>query len=431
MTATTETPRVRPALIANILGQLAFGLAIMTICLPSMQEWGLLFNTDQSGVQLTFSGYVAAYGVLQLLYGPLSDRYGRRPVLLVGLGLALAGSVLGALAPNLTVLTLARVIQGAGGAAGMVVGRSLIHDWFTGSDRTRMMAYVGMAMGVCPPSATILGGYLHVNFGWQANFVLMAVLSRLLLVAAWWGLPAGRPQAHAHAAAGAAASGSAAASSTSGASGTAAAFTTSGASGWRRMLLSYQQLLGNGSFLMYMVILSCTTSAFYTMLGGAPIVLKSYGVGPDGVGFYIMFGPLSYIVGNFLTSHLVHRLGERRVMMWGQGITFSSVVFMVGLSVLGWKAPMAFALPLILLGFGHGLLVPPALTGSIGLMPALAGSAAGAIGLMQQWVGAVGGYSVGWVSHEDATNLGLLMAVFAATSVLAQGRLNRLGRHAA
>ncbi len=415
MTATSVTPRVRPALIANILGQLAFGLAIMTICLPSMQEWGRIFDTDQSGVQLTFSGYVATYGVLQLVYGPLSDRIGRRPVLLLGVSLALAGSLLGALAPNLTVLTLARVIQGAGGAAGMVVGRSLIHDWFVGPDRTRMMAYVGMAMGVCPPSATILGGYLHVNFGWQANFVLMAVLSALLLLCAWWGLPAGRPQGHARAAS--------AVSSASDASGST--------SGWQRMLASYQQLLRNPSFLMYMVILSCTTSAFYTMLGGAPIVLKSYGVGPDGVGFYIMFGPLSYIAGNFLTSHLVHRLGERQVMMWGQGITFSSVVFMVGLSVLGWKAPLAFALPLLLLGFGHGLLVPPALTGSIGLMPALAGSAAGAIGLMQQWVGAVGGYSVGWVSHDDATHLGLLMGVFATTSLVAQGRLNRLAKQRA
>ena len=154
-------------------------------------------------------------------------------------------------------------------------------------------------------------------------------------------------------------------------------------------------------------------------------------MGPDGVGFYIMFGPLSYIVGNFLTSHLVHRLGERQVMMWGQGITFASVVFMVGLSVLGWKAPLAFALPLLFLGLGHGLLVPPALTGSIGLMPALAGSAAGAIGLMQQWVGAVGGYSVGWVSHDDATNLGLLMAVFATTSLVAQRRLNRLAKRRA
>ena len=303
------------------------------------------------------------------------------------------------------------------GAAGMVVGRSLIHDWFAGPERTRMMAYVGMAMGVCPPSATILGGYLHVNLGWQANFVLMAVLSALLLAAAWWGLPSGQPASPA---------GAGVADAAQPASGVAQDTHAPVPSVWRRMLSAYPQLLGNGSFLMYMVILSCTTSAFYTMLGGAPIVLKSYGVGPDGVGFYIMFGPISYIVGNFLTSHLVHRLGERRVMVWGQGITFSSVVFMVGLSVLGWKAPLAFALPLILLGFGHGLLLPCALTGSIGLMPTLAGSAAGVIGLMQQWVGAMGGYSVGWVSHDDATNLGLLMAIFATTSLLAQGRLNRL-----
>jgi DHA1 family bicyclomycin/chloramphenicol resistance-like MFS transporter len=411
MTDTSATPRVHPLLITNLLAQIAFGLVIMTLCLPSMQEWGEMFGTDQSGVQLTFSGYVAAYGILQVLYGPLSDRHGRRPILMLGLALALLGSVMGALAPNLTVLTVARIIQGAGGAAGMVVGRSMVHDWFTGPDRTRMMAYMGMAMGVCPPAATILGGYMHVNLGWQSNFVLMIVVSVLLLAAAWWGLPSSTTTAHASPHATTTAHGAA-------------------TTGWKGMWTSYGQLLKNHRFLMYMAILTCSTSSFYTMLGGAPIVLKSYGVGPDGVGFYIMFGPLSYVAGNFLTSHLVHRLGERRVMIWGQCITFSSVVFMVGLSVLGWKAPLAFALPLLLLGFGHGLLVPPALAGSIGLMPALAGSAAGAIGLMQQWVGAVGGYAVGWVSHEDATNLGLLMSVFAITSVVAQWRLLRLTSHA-
>ena len=116
MTATSVTPRVRPALIANILGQLAFGLAIMTICLPSMQEWGRIFDTDQSGVQLTFSGYVAAYGVLQLVYGPLSDRYGRRPVLLLGVSEPEWGQRLTA---------LVRPVAGACGAAEQ--GAALIH----------------------------------------------------------------------------------------------------------------------------------------------------------------------------------------------------------------------------------------------------------------------------------------------------------------
>jgi DHA1 family bicyclomycin/chloramphenicol resistance-like MFS transporter len=405
MTDSSLQPRVRPSLIANLLGQIAFGLVVMTICLPSMQEWSRIFDTDQAGVQLTFSGYVATYGVLQLIYGPMSDRYGRRAVLVAGLALALLGSVMGALATDLTVLTLARVVQGMGGAAGMVVGRSMVHDLFTGADRTRMMAYIGMTLGVCPPTATIVGGFLHVHVGWQANFVLAALLSLLLLVAAWRGLPVRAAAAHA--------------------TEKALASAQSPMHVLRDMLSAYRQLLGERSFMMYLLILSMTTTTFYTVLGGAPIVLKSYGVGPDGVGWYVMFGPLSYIVGNFMTSRFIHLRGEKRVMVWGQLLSMSSGLMMALLSLLGWHAPMAFALPLLLLGFGHGLLVPPALAGSIGLLPALAGSAAGAIGLMQQWTGAFGGYSVGWVSHENATNLGFLMMLFTGFSLVAQAFLNR------
>ena len=108
----TPTPP-RGLLVANLLGQLAFGLLAMTICIPSMAQWGMLFGASQAQVQLTFSGYVVAYGGLQLLYGPLSDRLGRKRVLLAGLALGFAGSVLAALAPGLGWLIAARVLQGA------------------------------------------------------------------------------------------------------------------------------------------------------------------------------------------------------------------------------------------------------------------------------------------------------------------------------
>jgi len=169
-------------LIANLLAQLAFGLLAMTICLPSMQEWSAIFGSSQAAVQLTFSGYVVAYGVLQLVYGPLSDRWGRKRVLLLGLAVGCAGSVAAALAPDLNTLVAARVLQGAGCAAGMVVGRALVQDLFLGPQRTRVLAYAGMAMGLVPPIATVLGGQLHVSLGWRANFVLIALLaSRCLL----------------------------------------------------------------------------------------------------------------------------------------------------------------------------------------------------------------------------------------------------------
>ena len=320
--------RPRRRLIANLLAQLAFGLLTMTICLPSMQEWGAIFERDQAAVQLTFSGFVVAYGVLQLVYGPVSDRLGRKRVLLFGLALACVGSVLAALAGSLSMLVGARVLQGAGCAAGMVVGRAMVQDLFEGPERTRVMAYVGMAMGFCPPLATVLGGQLHVWLGWQANFVLMALVSVGLWVAAWRGLPehqrAAAVPAH-----------------------------------WLpAMLASYKRLGQEPVFIAFVVILSSTTASFYAFLAGAPIVLGSYGVGPAGVGFYIMVGPLSYIVGNFLTTHLVHRWHERLIMRVGQALTIGGISTMVGLALAGWHTPLAFALPMVLLGLGNGLLVP-------------------------------------------------------------------------
>ena len=115
-----------------LLAQIVFGLLAMTICLPSMQEWGENFSTDATRVQLTFSAYVIAYGVSQVIYGPLSDRYGRRPVVLGGLLIALAGSLGAVFAPGIDELILARAVQGLGAGATMVVGRSLVQDFFAG-----------------------------------------------------------------------------------------------------------------------------------------------------------------------------------------------------------------------------------------------------------------------------------------------------------
>src|SRR5205085_10264133 len=188
-------PRHSPWLTANLIAQLAFGLLAMTICLPSMQDWPATFGASQAGVQLTLSAFIATYGGLQLVWGPWSDRVGRKPLLLAGLVLAAAGSVLATLATDLAVLTLGRMVQGAGCAAGMVVSRAMVQDLFTGNERTRVMAFVGMTMGVCPPLATLVGGQLHVALGWQANFVLITVLAVVLLFAAWRGLPAVKPAA--------------------------------------------------------------------------------------------------------------------------------------------------------------------------------------------------------------------------------------------
>ena len=392
---TPGTPAHGPWLIANLLAQIAFGLLAMTLCLPSMQEWGAIFDTRQADVQLTFSGYVMAYGALQLVYGPLSDRHGRKPILMLGLVIAGLASVMAALATDIATLTAARVLQGAGSAASMVVGRSMVQDLFAGPQRTRVMAYIGMAMGMCPPLATLIGGQIHVRWGWQTNFVVLAVLALLLLVAAWLGLPrvAKPPPADGH---------------------------------WLRAMFSaYARLLREPRFLLYVAILAATTATFYAFLAGAPIVLKGYGIGPDGIGWFIMAVPVSYILGNYMTSRLIAKAGESRVMAWGQALTLGGLVVMLALGLGGMQTALAVALPLLLLGLGHGLLNPPALAGTVSVLPALAGSGAAVAGLMQQLTGATGGYLVGLVPHEGAVNLGWMMLGFALTGAMAQFFLHR------
>lgn len=386
-------------LVANLVAQLAFGLLAMTICLPSMQDWPAMFGASQAQVQIGFGGYVAAYGVFQLVYGALSDRIGRKPVLLAGLVLACAGSVAAALAPSLWALNAARIVQGAGCAAGMVIGRAMVQDLFTGAERTRVMAFIGMMMGLCPPLAMLVGGQVHARVGWQANFVLMAVLAVLLFVAAWRGLPFTRPGPQAR------------------------------AGGVRALLAGYARLLREPSFVLYVAILALTSACFYTFLGGAPMVLAGYGVRPERIGLYVMCPPVAYVFGNLLTQRLLrHGRSDAFLMKLGQVTTLCGILTVLGFGLAGVHTPLTLALPLLLMGIGNGLLLPPALTGTVGLVPALAGSAAAVAGLMQQLLGAVGGFVVGLVPLQGPVWLALLMLLFCALSCVAQAVLLRGGR---
>ncbi len=368
----------------------------MTICLPSMPSWSEVFSTSQANVQLSFSSFVVAFGLTQVIYGPLSDRYGRRRLLVFGFALAGVGSIVAAMAPSLAALTFARFVQGAGAGAGMVLGRALVQDFFSGSDRARVMAYVGMAMGVCAPLATVIGGQVHVQLGWRANFWLIGGLATVLMLTTWFGLPT---DARARAT----------------------------ESHWLREMLSiYRRLAQVPAFIAFTGVVAMSTGPFYVFLAGTPIVLANYGVGPSEVGFFIMVMPLSYIAGNFLTSRLLKRFGETELMFIGQCLGLFSVCLVLGLALSGVHSPFAVAGPMMLLGLGQGLLMPTALAGTVSVVPVLAGSAAGIAGLSQQMFGAFGGYAIGLFDNNTAVEMALFMIAFILVAFASQIWLRRI-----
>lgn len=378
----------RPWTLPILLAQIAFGILAMALCLPSMPAWVDAFGVSTAQVQLTFAAYVAAFGVMQLFYGPWSDRHGRRPVLLAGLALALAGSLLAALVTTIELLVLARGLQGAGTAAGVVVGRALVQDLYQGPDRTRIMAYVGMVMGVMPPLATLLGGQMHDRLGWASTFWLATGLALVLLCSVWWGLPrAARP---------------------------ATAGPMPGMNLWR----SYRQLARMPVYVWHVAVLSLTYASLYVFLSGAPVVLARHGIGASAVGWFVLCMTASYIAGSFLTSRWIHRLSGRELMTRGQWLALSGTGLMLLLAWLDVPVHWSMTVPLLLVGLGHGLLMPPTLAGTVGQIPALAGSAAAVAGLMQQVMGAAGSYSVG---AFDPVSVGLLAALMLGFSVLALG----------
>ena len=389
-----------PLMIALV----AYGLLAMTICIPSMQEWGAIFGATQAEVQLSFSGFVVLYGVAQLVYGPLSDRHGRRAVALSGIALAVLGALVAAAAQNIDTLIAARMLQGAGAAAGMVVGRALVQDSFSGAARTRAMAYIGMALGLCPPLATVIGGQIHVRLGWAANFIVIALLGLALIALLWRAVPKTPPL------------------------GIEAAGLPGNSPRAASILQAYAQLARTPRFLATVLMVACTTAAFYAFLAGAPIVLKGYGIGPDRIGFVVMCVPLTYIMGNFATTRLAHRLGEQRLLILGQVLTLIGVLALVGLAVAGVRSVAALVLPLMVLGLGHGFLAPTGLAISVSLAPGLAGAASGVAGSAQQWVGALGAFSVGLVTHDGALQLGALMLGWSLLALAAYTRVASAAR---
>ena len=305
---------------------LASSVAMMSTDLyaPSLAHLPDYFGASPATVKLTMSLNALAYSLATLVHGPLSDRYGRRPVLLIGMTAFTGFSFLCAIAQSVDQLIAARVLQGLTAAVEGVLVLSIIRDLFEKQDQVRAIAMYGVATALTPAAAPILGGYIYIWFGWRMNFHLLAVIAAITTFLIWYFLEeSGRRDQPALSA--------------------------------RRVLLDYASLLGNWQFVRYNLIGGATFGFFFAFITAGPFILiTGHGLPTEYFGYFEGLAILCYMCGSYLAARLAGRLPGDTIMLIGVGITVAGALFLMLVVYGGMETPATLAIAISLTAFGDG-----------------------------------------------------------------------------
>ena len=380
---------IKPRLfLVTLVAATALGPLAMQIFLPSLPLIQSDLGVSAATAQLVLSLSMVAISFSMLVYGPLSDRFGRRPLLILGLALFLVGSLVGALAPDITTLVVGRTIQAVGGAAGLVLTRTIIRDIYGRERAASMIAYVTTAMVIAPMLAPAIGGVINDYFGWRANFAfvgLAGILVTLLVVAR---LPETHDERESFA-------------------------------GVRNMIVVFAQLLRNPEFRGFALQSSFAIATFFAFAAAAPyVVIVVMGRPASMYGVFFIAISFAFMIGNFIAGRISERVGVERMVYLGSGLAvLGTFLSLVCLLTFGW-VPWSLFGPVVLLGLGNGISMPNAIAGAISVDPRVAGAASGLVGFLQMLVAALFAQLAGmWQNGTPYPMIGFMIA--AATLSLA------------
>lgn len=342
----------------------AIGPLALNIFMPSMPGLQVTFGVSYGTVQLTLTLYLIGLGVCQLFYGPLSDRYGRRPLLLAGLTLFVIASIASALATTIETLIAARLVQALGGASGIVLSRAIVRDLYQGENAASVLGYITMAWVLAPMIAPTIGGYLDQFWGFRASFVLLALIATLILAIAWFTLHEtninrrrdGRLWQSSH----------------------------------------YGRIFASAQFRGYALTLAFASAVFFTFLAFAPFVtVNVMGRSTVEYGLWFILVSLGYMLGNFLSGRYSVLIGNDRMVLFGNLMTLAGASLCLLFPLLGFLTPMALFAPMLLCALGNGLTIPNGTVRAISIDPMLVGTAAGLLGFFQMGMSAMISQTVG------------------------------------
>lgn len=359
----------------------AIGPLSLNILAPAMPGLIGMFGADAGTVQLTLSLYLLGMAISQLVLGPLSDRFGRRPVMLAGLALTVLASFAALAATSIAALIVWRIAQAFGATCGTVIARAVIRDIYDRERSAAMIGWVTMAMVVAPMIAPLIGGALDTAYGWQAIFALVGLFAAGVLVWTALALPETR------------------------------AVSTS--EGVVRFLRDTGGLLASPAFLGYALVATFNSAMFFTFIGGAPhVVVTIMHRSSAEYGLWFVVLSVIFMAGNFTAGRWSQKYGVD--VMIGCGVAITVLGAAIGAAWVLFApqgGPAVIFGPQMIIGFASGFMLPNAVAGAVSVRPQAAGTAAGITGFMQMGLGAATSQLIGHLLDGAATALPLALVV--------------------
>ncbi|OJX81818.1 multidrug effflux MFS transporter [Magnetospirillum sp. 64-120] len=348
---------------ALLTGLVAFGPVSTDLYLASLPDMGRYFGTSVEMVQMTLSVFLLGFAVAMLIYGPLSDRFGRRRVILGGVVIYVVGSLACMVAPTIEALIASRFLQAVGACCGPVVSRAVVRDVYPREQAAKVMSYMASAMALAPFVAPLLGGWFHTLFGWRSNFILLLLFGLILLAGTWrWlGETNSHPDPHALSP--------------------------------LRMAGNYRTLLADRQVLGYVAVVSTTFAGMFSFISGSSFVLIDVlGLPPAYFGFGFAVVVAGYMVGGFVAGKWTQRVGLDRMIGFGvAGVAVTGGVCMT-LAWMGVQSLPALLLPLMFFFMAGATVIPNGSAGAIASHPRMAGAASALLGFVQMVSGSVAGW---------------------------------------
>jgi DHA1 family bicyclomycin/chloramphenicol resistance-like MFS transporter len=374
--------RTTPPKIVTLILLAGLSALTMNIFLPSLPGMAVYFGVPYGVMQQSVALYLALSAALQIVIGPISDRYGRRKVLIGSLILFLLATLGTLLAPNATVFLIFRMAQ-AVIASGMVLSRAVVRDMVADAQAASMIGYVTMGMSLVPMIGPVIGGVLDDLYGWHANFALLLVLGLGVLWLVWADL------------------------------GETAVLRQVSLGDQMR---SYPGLLRSQRFWGYTLAAAFASGCFFAYLGGAPYVGdKVFGLSSTEVGLLFALTAIGYAAGNFLAGRFSVRVGMNRMILIGTIVTSVGLAVLALLTLAGMSGPVVFFGLTVFMGLGNGICLPNANAGMLSVRPELAGTASGLGGAILIGGGAALAAVAGVLLGPGATEMPLVLLMLGSS----------------